>query len=502
MKKGVYILMLILLMSFVIGAEGDSCFTDDDCDVNLYCYSNTCMSLGDIDTSCLSNSDCDYGYACSSNNYECVLIEYVATAVCYDISECKSGEECLDGYCIESVSINAGITSGPLGFMEKASDSVLGATLFRSNENFQSKLALEGLAESKSIDQRKAQGFMSDKSYANSKLGALERSAAAVNRLAQKENLGESTNQKLNSISGKMQSQYQNLENTNFQSAAGDRFSNVGMQISGARKNVGLASLNTERKILDCVSVTESTTVGSTNVYINTDGSITLSGSRGDYSIYTDGYGIEFVGESIIAYATEETYTGSDVLIYPGTMGNDLYVDSTVVGSVDMNLYGTPLLALGGDVVFTNENGKLLIGKDLMVTFSTGVLDICQLNFVGTTTEAFGEEGMQQGLAGQQQGMQQGLAEQQQGIYQTGTNQVSGTTSSRDRTNQQLGTNTQLRTGTQTGTNQQLGTNTQLRTGTQTGTNQQLGTNTQLRTGTQTGTNQQLGTNTQLRTGT
>ncbi|MBS3162947.1 hypothetical protein J4467_03400 [Candidatus Woesearchaeota archaeon] len=502
MKKSVYLLMLIMLMGFVVGASGDACLTDDDCDVNLYCSQNTCMSLGNVDTSCLSNNDCEYGYACSSESLECVYIEYVATATCSDISECASGEECLDGYCVESVSIDAGITSGPLGFVEKTTDSVLGATFFRGNQNFQSNIALEGLAESKVIDQRKAQGLMSDQGYANAKLGALERSATAVNRLAQNPQLNAVSTQRLNSISGKMQSQYQNLENTKFQSMTGNRLNNLGAEISGARKNIGIASLNTERSVLDCTSISESTMVGSTAVYVNTDGSVTISDSLGDYSIYTDGYGVEFVGTSIIAYGTE-TYTGSDVLVYPGTYGYDLYVDSAVVGSADLNVYGTPLLVLGKNVVFTNENGKLLIGNNFMITFNTGVLDICQLSFV-TTTNAMLESGVynQEGLVAQQQGLaeqqgmqqqgmqQQGLAEQQgmqqQGVYQTGTRQVSG----------QLGMPGQLATGGQFGTGMS-GQPGQLATGGQLQPQQQLGGQLQLQhqigTGGQLQSQQQLG---------
>ena len=494
--------MLIMLMGFVVGASGDACLTDDDCDVNLYCSQNTCMSLGNVDTSCLSNNDCEYGYACSSESLECVYIEYVATATCSDISECASGEECLDGYCVESVSIDAGITSGPLGFVEKTTDSVLGATFFRGNQNFQSNIALEGLAESKVIDQRKAQGLMSDQGYANAKLGALERSATAVNRLAQNPQLNAVSTQRLNSISGKMQSQYQNLENTKFQSMTGNRLNNLGAEISGARKNIGIASLNTERSVLDCTSISESTMVGSTAVYVNTDGSVTISDSLGDYSIYTDGYGVEFVGTSIIAYGTE-TYTGSDVLVYPGTYGYDLYVDSAVVGSADLNVYGTPLLVLGKNVVFTNENGKLLIGNNFMITFNTGVLDICQLSFV-TTTNAMLESGVynQEGLVAQQQGLaeqqgmqqqgmqQQGLAEQQgmqqQGVYQTGTRQVSG----------QLGMPGQLATGGQFGTGMS-GQPGQLATGGQLQPQQQLGGQLQLQhqigTGGQLQSQQQLG---------
>jgi hypothetical protein len=229
-------------------------------------------------------------------------------------------------------------------------------------------------------------------------------------------------------------------------------------------------------------------------VTMNQDGSLSFRESNGIYDVTIIGDGIQFNGEDLVAYAGGQSYTGSEVLLtwLQGTI-YDVTVDSIEVGRADLGIYGEPLIALGNKVVFANEDGRLLLGKDIMITFENWVLGVCTMSNSQQANENLdqGLNNQDNTLQGQQQNewqTQQQAGAQNDETTRTGTRASqlgTATTASRNgtRTQQQTQANSQLGQQGPSGTKaSQLGTAaTASRTGTRTQqqTQQQAGQQTQ-----------------------
>ena len=197
MKKGLVAILIIIILLFVpfvlaYGDEGDKCHSDEGCSGTLVCAKKVCSvpstsestsdeSTSDISVStssvasgddCIAHQDCPTGEACDYSIYSCDLLISLSAGACTSSSGCNEGYGCVNRYCIaeDSSSISdAGIKSDNpfLGLVDNVIDT---AVSYTSNDPVvQQQIAQEGVKESQSLDQRRAQGQISETGYTNAK---------------------------------------------------------------------------------------------------------------------------------------------------------------------------------------------------------------------------------------------------------------------------------------------------------------------------------------------
>lgn len=342
MKRGLVVIILIFLIPFTFADEEEvSCSVDDDCFAVLgydYICASDSFCAEDLDydgipdaeetseqasgDSCVAHQDCQLGEACDYTSYTCAFLESLAAGTCRTSSECNEGYECFYRYCLlEDVGVSAGITGDNpyLSWADNLVDTVRSTT--SSNPQVQQHIVQEALKESQVLDQRRAQGQISEQRYSQAQTQVSEKTVQGIQRgyevLSQQSAQGgqgyQNSLQQFNSFSGQAQTNLQSLQNS--QGGNGQLSKNVQQlqsQLGSAQQSLSQSS--GLRETYACDSLLGDTFVGNLLVSPQLDG-LYFTDIYGYTSVlYATEDGFAVSGDSLLVYVSQASYVGSEVL--------------------------------------------------------------------------------------------------------------------------------------------------------------------------------------------
>ena len=318
--------------------DGYACDSTSSCseDLDYNDYADIDESTDSSDT-CVTHNDCVLGDVCDFTTYICTGIDVVSIGTCQGSSQCNESYVCYHRYCIPEETggeTDAGITpDNPfLGSVDAFVDTVRGG--LSNNPQVQQRIAQEALGESQQIDQRKAQGILSDKTYAYAKDKAGQRSVQGIERtyiaLSQQSNEDDNSkdyNPQIHKLNALVNRADRDL--ANFQVSSGKvQYSQGSDQLrsqlntaeeqfySGGQKN------QQQGQTYTCDEILADTYTDTLLVSPLKDGSFSLTDDQGtSYSLSLNGNEFMVSGSNVRAYFKTQTYSGNEIVFIPASSG-------------------------------------------------------------------------------------------------------------------------------------------------------------------------------------
>ena len=320
------------------------CYTGYACDSTYYCSADSDGSgYADSDEygdTCVSHEDCDIGDVCDYTSYNCVSIYSVSIGSCRGSSQCGTGYTCYHRYCIPEMSggeVQASITpDNPyLGGISSLYSTV--RTQTTSDPEVLQQLTQQALSNSNALDQRRAQGIVSDSVYTQGKSQLAEQS---VNGLQKAYTV--LSEQSLQQTGGNFQQYTTQLQQVNalaqqadtqlasFQAPAGQQ-GEFAQTITGLRSQINTAQQGYYSEsqggssTLSCTPISQEGVVAG-NFYVSgSDGSaVYLTDSQGyNYEFIPSTSGFSVLGSYVNVYLSSGTFSGSEIdFVYSSTQSS------------------------------------------------------------------------------------------------------------------------------------------------------------------------------------
>jgi len=368
-------------------------------------------SLGD---SCIAHDDCALGDVCDFSIYSCVGADVLSSETCRSSSECSDGGICYNRYCIPEMvgegEVHAGITpDNP--FLGLTDDSIDKVRLWVSNNpDVLAQITKESLSESRSLDERKAEGVVSGRRYVAAKhrvgkrtVQSVEKGYNAIRRRSIEGNTEglQVSLQQMHSLADRTEKDLSTFSIPPDQSEEfSPEFTGLHSRLADAQQQFAISAMREQSQIYSCDSFDGDITLGDFVVHSLQDGSLSFVDSSGSsYSLSSLEDGLVITGSSVSVYMEQEVYSGKKIVFslfteetFAGESDQELekgveyevYVDGKYVGTRDLNQYGKSLLGLGNSVLYMYEvsdgNVRLLLGDRLFISVDSFSVETCQLS--------------------------------------------------------------------------------------------------------------------------